>query len=293
GLQVMKVLKEPLLYYFISGLILGILFIRYAKQTAAMVNDYSTLSDFETILDTVSIFFRTVFDFYTFDAKEPFTSVYAYLLIPVIVYLIFRLKKIKLNHEERKVVLIFLVDAFLIFSAIMVSHWTAHNFVPRRYFTCTYISVSFFSILLFDNLQGKANELKNTKVYLLVVVLIGSIGTIYNLKYVWPKRLSPMVELTSEWQDLGEIGIIAEYWNSYMVSCTDPDQLAATPHDKAEVKNYEFVEQVFNKEKIYINRDMWMESFPDTLHQFGRTLVKKGPPIFIGDSHACEYTLME
>lgn len=293
GLHLKKVLKEPLFYYFICGVVIGYIFINYAKHTASIKHNYSMLSDLPTIFETVRIFLNTILDIYLFKANEPFTSIYAYLLILILAFLFKYRKRIYLDALTKKVVIIFALDAILIFAAIMVSQWASNNLVSRRYFTCTYVALSFIIVLLFDNMSANTMEFKILKIFLISVVIIGGIGTIYNLKFVWPKRLSPMVQLTSEWQDLGDIGIIADYWNSYIISCTAPDQLTATPHDKVEVKNYDFVEEIFKKDKIYVNRDMWMESFPDTLHQFGRTLIKEGSPFFIGDSHACKYTLIE
>ena len=128
------------------------------------------------------------------------------------------------------------------------------------------------------------------KSFLAFTVVIGSIGTVYNLNYVWPKSLTPKVEVVGEFQQLGKIGIIAEYWNSYIISCVNPGLIKATPHDKTGcVRNYELVDEVFKQKNIYVVKDMWLETFPDTLIQFNRVLVKDNSEFRIGDCEVCKY----
>lgn len=127
---------------------------------------------------------------------------------------------------------------------------------------------------------------------MVIIVIIGVLSPIYSMKYIYPKHLKPQVEVSSEFLQLGEIGIIAEYWNSYINSCPDPDKIIATSHDKSDVKNPDFVDKVFKRPRLYIIKDMWMETFPDTPNQFGRTLLKKRNSFTIANSRVCEYTVI-
>ncbi len=42
--------------------------------------------------------------------------------------------------------------------------------------------------------------------------------------------------------------------------------------------------------RVFIIRDMWLDSFPDTIVQFNSTLVKSGDERFLAGSYICEYT---
>lgn len=276
-------------YYALIGFGIGYFFIHYAKNLSSYKQSYIVFSDLDTIGKTLGIFLTSVYDLLAFRANEPFTGVYAYLVIAIFVLLIFLIKKISLNENTRKWVLVFILDAALLFGIIIISNWTFLTGVPRRYFTCTYISLSFAILLLLDNSEIKANYNAIFKSILIITVLIGGIGTLYNLKYIWPKRLNPRVEYSAEFEKLGKVGIIAEYWNSYIISCVNPKQLKVTPHEHSIVWNYKIPDEVFQQKNIYVVKDMWLESFPDSMTQFGRLLVKDGIEFKIGDCNVCKY----
>ncbi len=286
--------RNPQLYYAIFGIIAGYLFIRYAKSFSEMKNNYSVFGNIHTIKQTIIIFLNTLSDLLLFKAKEPFTSLYTYLVIIVIGHSLFMLRKVKMDRETKKWALFFFLDACFLFSIIIISKWTFMNNVPRRYFTCTYIAFSFVLLLMAENLVLSKNHTIFLKYFLLLTIIIGGSGTLYNLKYIWPKTLTPAVKIVGEFQQLGKIGLISEYWNSYITSCINPEMIKATPHDKTwAVRNYKIVDEVFEQKKIYLIKDMWLESFPDTINQFGRTLVKAGHEFRIGNCTVCQYRKMQ
>jgi len=98
-----------------------------------------------------------------------------------------------------------------------------------------------------------------------------------------------MAKVVSEYRQLGEIGIIADYWESYISSCTDPETIKATPHDKAGIRSQELVDRVFEQKNLYVIKNLWMDDFPDTLEQFGYILVKDGTPFHLGAGDLCKY----
>jgi hypothetical protein len=119
--------------------------------------------------------------------------------------------------------------------------------------------------------------------------LVGGLGTIYNFKFISPKSLRPTIKTASEFKSLGKIGLIAEYWNSYINSAPDPENIKATPHDRSAVRNQSLVDSVFCQPNIYVIRDMWMDFFPDTLKQFGYILVKDGNEFSLANCQVCKY----
>jgi len=53
------------------------------------------------------------------------------------------------------------------------------------------------------------------------------------------------------------------------------------------------VDAVFERDDIYVIRDSWMKTFPDTLKQFGYTLLKDGSPFQLSDCDVCKYRKIE
>lgn len=284
------VFKNPQFYYALGGILIGFLFIHYAKTITTNKQNFTTLSDLGTITQTIIIFFNSIFAFLLFKANETFTSIYTYLVIILIGSSFFAIHKIEINDSTKKWALFFLLDATILFFVIIFSKWTFINDVPRRYFTCTYIAFSFALLLIFDNLLINKTYNNFLRILILTTVLIGGLGTIYNLRYIWPKTLTPTVKIVGEFQQLGKIGIISEYWNSYIISCTNPELIKATPHDQTgAVRNSEIVNEVFEQKNIYVIKDMWLKYFPDTLNQFGRVLVKEGQEFKIGNCDVNKY----
>lgn len=281
--------KRSEFYYGLIGSIIGVLFIHYAKSISLNKHDYTVFGDLNDIKQTIVIFVYSIYDFFIFNAHEPFTSVYAYFVLLIFGIIILQFKRINLYHTTTKWILFFLLDAVLLFFIILISKWTNIYGVPRRYFACTYISLAFTLLLFLDNVILKKNQIYFIKATLFITVFIGGIGTLYNIKYIWPKTFTPKVEIVREFEKLGHIGIISEYWWSYVNSCTNPDMIKATPNDQSEVRSQFMAEEVFRQPSIYIIKDYWLKTFPDSLHQFGRLLIKDGTEFRIGDSDICKY----
>ena len=278
--------------YLLAGTIVGFLFIKYAKSFSPIHQSYSSFSDFGNILNTFKQFFDSIFDMLLFRANELFTSLYTNLVLILIGILLFNRKKLK--SKPNRWFYFFLIEGFVLLFVILISSWTFENNVPRRYFTCAYISLSFALLLFLDASQLQNSLTKKLRFFTFSIVLIGGIGTLYNLKYISPKTLKPTVQTISEFKKLGQIGIIGDYWNSYLVACVDPDNIFATPHEFSyAVRKHELVDKVFQQKKLYLIKDMWMEEFPDTLSQFGRTLVKKGDEFLIGGCFVNEYRIFK
>ena len=147
-------------------------------------------------------------------------------------------------------------------------------------------------LLAFEYLE-KSTFKRILQVTLLVAVLIAGVGSLYNLKYIWPKTLKPSVENVREFEKLGRIGIIGNYWNSYIISVTKPDQIIATPDELSSVRNRAMAYKVMERDTIYLIRDGWYDVFPDSLSQFGTLLYKNGEEFRMGDCNVCRYRKRE
>ena len=131
------------------------------------------------------------------------------------------------------------------------------------------------------------------QILIVLTVSLFALSNEYHFKYISPKSTEPRIKVISEFETLGNIGLIAEYWNAYVSSASNPSKVKATPHDKDAVRNYELVSKVLSQPNIYIIKDQWMDYFPDTLNQFGYVLLKEGNQILIANCMICRYKILK
>jgi len=284
----LETFKRLELYYALGGLLLGILFIHYCKEIAVSKYDYTQLATLEQLEGTMDILLLSLKQLLLFQNNEIPTSIYCWLLIAL---LLFILPQFKLSFTNPLRVFFFL-EALVLLGAILSTEYTFLNNVPRRYFTCAYISLSFSFLLFIDEFQKSMKFIKSIKMLIFITVLVGGLGALYQLKYIWPGTLEPHANNIAQYEKLGESGIIAEYWNSYVSCATHPNLIKATPHDKTgSVLNVKMIDEVFKQKNIYVIKDMWLEAYPDTMEQFGRLLKKDGDEFILGGTSFCKYIL--
>lgn len=289
--------RKPELYYALVGIIVGYLFIQYAKSTAPEYSrrDYSMFAPLEHILENLINFAGPIWRMAIFRPLEfePLTGLYIYLALVVIVLAVVYCKKARFDLLAKKNTLTFLLDGFLLFGIIIAAEWTFLNESPRRYYTCTYISLSLVILLIFDNLTIGEKIKKSIQGIFLITVLVGAVGAVYHLAAIQPKTLKPTVETYREFEKLGEIGVISEYWHSYVISCTNPEMIKATSDDSYYPRNYGITLEAIARKNLYVIRDRFIDTFPDTLKQFNHRFKKSGNEFEIGGCHVCKYEKIE
>lgn len=288
-----RVLLIPIIYVILGG-VFCFLCVYFAKySTATKTSGYIALNNLYEVKEALQIIFISIKEVLLFKNGEFLISTYTYLLILFVLFSIAFILKNKITGKllSNPWFSFFLLDFCAVFFVILLSSWVLANQMGRWYFCSSYIALSFVILKGIEMFPQKRSTFI-LKIGLTIIVGIGALSPIYSMKYIYPKRLTPQVKVSAEFLSLGEIGIIAEYWNSYINSCPAPDKIMVTPHDKSDVKNPVFVEKVFTQPKLYIIKDMWMDTFPDTLHQFGRTLLKKGDAFIIANSNVCEYVII-
>lgn len=287
-----KSINKYILIYSAGGIIGISLFIKYAKSFAtAVTTNYTKFNNWDTFKGAVNILKEAFLEVLSFKNDELFYSIYVWLAVVFCLFLAvsyFNKNFIKLL-KSNKWISFFIVDFCAIFGVILLSKWVFLNKMGRWYFVTSYISFSLFSLLLFDNIQLGAIKRKVATSLLFLTIIIGSLSTIHYLKFISPKRLSSQIKLRSEFLTLGEIGIIGEFWNSYISACPDPSRIKATAHDKSGIRNQKLVDEVFAQPNLYVIKDMWMKDFPDTLFQFGYMLKKSGNSFRLGDCDVNKY----
>ena len=285
-------LNKTVLGYIFVGIVGNYLFIRYAKSLATgITKDYATFNNLDTLFKGINILKTELFRIFLFQNKEFLLSIYAWLVLFFTLFCILTIYKkyVILTFYYKKWVTFFLIDFLVILGVIFISKWVYLNGMGHWYFVPSYISFSMLLLLIFDNLKFNLQKNIIVKSVLIFIVLVGAFSTIHYLKYIRPKTLRSKIDVKSEFLQLGEIGIIGEYWNSYISACPDPSKIKATAHDKTGVRNQKLVDEVFAQPKIYVIKDMWMKSFPDTLNQFGYVLVKRDSSFNLGDCIVSRY----
>lgn len=236
------------------------------------------------ILQAMSLLAASIHRFIFLEEPNLLMSIYFYALIFLVVYLFRVHDKVTLSSVGK----FFLVDGILLLAVILLSHWSLLNQVPRRYFVGCYVGLWFIIIYSLNRVKG---------VYVRVTTLCFIVATLGTLSVPWgfisihPKTFASKHSIVKELDSLGEAGIIAEYWNSYINAVGNSKNISCTPHDKTVVRNYEIVNDVFSKSNIYVIKDSWLEVFPDTLRQFNRTLVRQGPSFELADCVLSKYEI--
>jgi len=285
-----KVSVHPsVLAFFLSGSVIIYTFINYAKGYATVYyQDFSRFVNWEEFTSGLTKLFTNLSDVYSFE-DGILIGLFAWLapLALGATVLAIRKSSVQWTPKTRSYSLFFLLDFGAILLVIFLSKWVFLNGMGRWYFIPTYLSAAMVVLFLAD--QCSPGWQRKTALILLgTAIVVGALSTVH--KFNFGKEPSKM-EVASEFLQFGKVGLIGEYWNSYIYACPDPDRIKATPHDKDNVRNHALVDSVFAQDRLFVIRDNWMDSFPDTLQQFGRTMLKKGGEFAMANSVACEYRI--
>ena len=288
-------IKLTIFFFSVFAVVAGYFFISYGKEHAiAHTENYLGLNSLDNIARSISKIWEAFRGLLLFQGSETLMSVYTYLSILLIGAAVYYLIKRGAGAaiKNNRWIYFFLLDGLIAIGIALSSKWVFMNDVNRRYFFGSYLSLSFAFLLILERLSLFGFERQSFKIALGITVLIGAMSTPYFFKYVWLKTLRPQVKIYSEITNLGPAGIIAEYWHSYITSAPDPSKIVSTPKDDDLVRNPELIERVFTQPNIYIIRNDWLDLFPDTLQQFGRTLIRDGKEFTMSGCTICKYRKM-
>jgi hypothetical protein len=269
---------------------LGTLFILYAKSKATRVEAYHFhfLNHPGEIIATLKIIVISLWRVFTFASENIVESLYAWAIvagIPVVISFSNTRNHFLKFCSLHKWLIFFTLNGIGMFFLLILSHWVYLNGTPRRYFTLVYISL-WIAMLFYVEATGSRNR-QLRMIILVIIVLIGAFSSFS--KFFVPERLPSRHALMADFRKLGDFGLISDYRDAYIIASIDPKHIAATPHDKDNVKNHYLPELVFKKPKLYLARNGWMDSFPDTITQFGHILTRKGSEFIVGTIALCQY----
>jgi hypothetical protein len=271
-------------------IILGTAFIFYAKHKATRVESYHLhhLNHPGEVLASLKIIFYSIWRVFIFASENFMESVSAWAIaagIPLVISL-----SNTRNHFLRfctlhRILVFFALNGIIMFIFLVLSHWVYVNGTPRTYFTLVYISL-WIALLFYVEATGSHNR-RLRMIILVIVALFGAISSFS--KFYFPHELPSRIKALGDFRKLGNFGLISDYRDAYLIASSDPKRISATPHDKDDVKNHYLPELVFKMPNLYLARNGWMDSFPDTIAQFGHILTRKGSEFRVGNLSICRY----
>lgn len=278
----------------ISWIVAGTSIIAYAKINAAHTAVYAEteINDPDELLQTATLVFKSILVSFHL-LRKPTESFYFYSVLVFLIAFFFRARSAKEALTSAN----FFRQFFLWHSVfgillLMFSKQVLIADVPVRYFGGAYLSFVLFLLMKLETI-----EIRPVLSVSLSIVLAASIASSLYESY-FPKKLAPMVNNFPVLNSLQPVGIIGSYWNSYVFSAIDPENIKATPHDQDNVRNRTLAYETLMQPRILLIQNEWLEKFPDSISQFGTALHKKGIPFLLGtyiswdevnDVMACEY----
>jgi hypothetical protein len=274
-------------------LIIGALFIFYAKSKAVSVEAYNHdfLSSPGEIGAAFGIFFKTLWEILTFSSDSVPGSIFFWAVLigfPWIIILTRNRNGTVPVFSHRLWFIFFLLNVLITFVFVMLSHWVFLNGTGRRFFTVIYFSL-WLAFLLYVQANGSKNRpLRMTLLF--IILLTGAFSSFSNIYF--PKKLPSRLQELTELKTLGNVGLIGDYRHAYLASAHDPSHIKATPHDLDHVRSPYLASEVFKQPAIYLIKDGWLSSFPDTIRQFGHILVRNGKMFHLAGLDLCRYSLL-
>jgi hypothetical protein len=172
----------------------------------------------------------------------------------------------------------------------MFSNWVALNEYELRYFIYPYLFISFALVFYLDSISGK---LKLILQLTYVSAILSFCVTTFQFQCINykhdPRNFS--LERVKQLKQLENGGVIGDYWYSYALALNSEMNIKATAHEYDYIRNSVMADSVLLRKNIFVVANQWLNSFPDTLTQFGLNLIRNGEPQKINEIDFCNYRL--
>lgn len=241
--------------------------------------EYGGISTFQDVYEILNVFLLSLQEIFLATQKNYLESIFAFVSLLMVGYVLFRL----VEKSKPNVLVYTLMASLLVCSiAVLATKFTLLGGVPRRYFILPYFCLLMMFLLLWES-DVKASKWWN--ILLFTGLVSGSISSVWEMKYQYPKTLKPKAQIIAELKPTAPIAVIGNYWNAYIHSVVWPDKVYSIVKEDDLIRDWAMVERFLQFDTIYVNRDMWMDSFPDTLNQYGNVYLKYGNEFKIADSN--------
>jgi hypothetical protein len=280
---------------FILGLGIPAAYIIYRKVTTIDYTGYGQQS-----VNSLSVFAGSLVSWYKeylpfFSNDEPiFLSTYFAALLPIFVFAGFVfigyiLVKRKSTLSELLIPALLIATATTLYVLVCLSEWYIKNESNSRYLISSFY-LFLIGIFILINQRKQDTKTPAASLILLSSVLV-VIGAITGLTMTKTSRFSIDEDQKDELKQLYGKGLISNYWFSYAISAHAPDKIAATPRAGDWMRSHEEKNKVLESDTIYIVKTQWLESYPDTIEQWGVYMKKMEPlhEISVGNATMAGY----
>ena len=281
--------KLFILYSTLGMAAIIFLILKLKTYATGVAENFQKFNSTEQIGESIGIVISDCLTVLSFQDDNFLISIGAWLILVVLITLliILVLSRKSVFSFKNPWIVFFLSDFLAVLAIIFLAHWVLLNNMGRWYFVAPYISGLLLVLLLLDSFVEKMG--KPLKAICVCCVLILGITPIYTSLSAHNWKYTPLRSTILELNKLGEIGIIGDYWDAYRCSIANPENIKSTPHEGEDIKNTDRISEVFRQPKIYLSKDMWFDSFPDSIQQFGVMLYKYSDEFFLGGSNLCAY----
>lgn len=288
GMIILKVtgimhFKGRLNWLFFSIPFLAIASYCYFKKT--VTTDYTGYTDQK--INSLDVFFESVFSWhkkvihvYEYGLTNPIIATEITVILFFFVIFLTAILKWRLwidLFSKYYIPLFFILFAIAMYCAVCFSSWYTDNYSGSRYMITSYFFMLFGSLIFVDQMRSD-NKLPVKYAFVVLTALLVGVG-IYSQKslYLEEKGFVLKKQEIPELDQVKGSGIIGEYWYAYAMAVHDPAYIPATPHEKSFPRsNHERV-RVHSRDQIFLIKNDWFETFPDTLVQLEIRLVRKIP----------------
>jgi hypothetical protein len=295
--KILPALKEKQLFIkvlvFLVLSLAGIAFLLYAKHTAGKAITYNNplFGTPASLVNQLRLMLVAAFNVLIFSSHNVTGSIYAWALITGIPFIL-SVSKVKTPYREyftnQKWLTFFTINALILFICLIMSNWVIINGAETKYFTIVFISLWIAFLLFIESTETIYPVLR--KYSLLVIIILGLISSMTPLFI--PKHLPSVPDALGELKSLENVGLIGNSSWVYKASSIDPDHIKSAPHDKELLRNFNLVLDALKQKKLYLVRNEWLASFPDTIIQFGIIFQRTGEPFQKSGYDLCRYQRM-
>ena len=269
---------------------IGVLFLIYARTRAVRTDAYHqhVFNNPTEVLSGLKAILSATYQILIFSAGNFVASLFGWILIAGIPWILLYTRgeglagnPVKPNPWSS----FFFINAAVTLLVLVVSHWVFLHGMDKRYFSLVYLSF-WIAFLFYIESAPSMNRLKRNSILFLIAVS-GGLSSFY--QFYIPRIVPSHISVLNDIQSLGDFGMIASSDNAYSAGCVAPDHIKTTPDDRAPIRNFEIVKQTLNQPVIFIAKNGWLETFPDSISQFSRKFVKKGNSIRLAGLDLCRY----
>lgn len=256
--------------------------IMYAKEQAIQMEGYSKLNSIVQILDHVILIVSNII---TASVSGMAELIFVLVFTVILVFVVLN----NLSTRSSETFQFTITVSLLLLSISIISAWVFENGGAARYFTGSfYFALTAFLIHLNEKPVINAQYSKSLILILAAATLITEMQNAENdSPHATYKRLKTYTE------GMRSLSVIGDYWHSYNIAAIDPSRIIATPHDKSHSRSELMKRKVLLADTIYAIKDYWLESFPDTLSQYGNRYKKHGSSFSFASYTACKYYKLE